>query len=138
VSALSGTVGLFFGQECRATEPEYKTITDPLQRMLERADPATVEAIAVYADPLQCGMGFLAWGARVLRTVSERSAGEEGPPGGPPPPPDQPAVPPDGDGHKELESEHLGEELGGPREVRIVAVPPEMLRRPQPGIRTGE
>jgi hypothetical protein len=136
VSALSGTVGLFFGQECRATEPEYKTITDPLQRMLERADPATVEAVAVYADPLQCGMGLLAWIARVVRTVSERTAGEEGPPTGPSP--DQPVEPPSPDGHKELESEQLGEELGGPREVRIIKVPAEMLRRPQPGIRTGE
>lgn len=125
VSGLNGFAGLIFGERAHMSEPERVVMSDPMQRMFERASPETLAVISVYMDPLAFGIGFIAWLARIWREVREESEGDERP--GPGAPPAEPGPLPGGDGRKPIEEL---EPVEGPASMRVIELTPEELRRP--------
>jgi hypothetical protein len=99
-----------------------------MQRMFERAEPATMAVIATYTDPIMVGLIVLGWGADIIRTVRERKASAA-------PAEALPGAVPGGDGREA----HV-EDPGAPTvdSERLETVPVEQLRRTQPLVRPSD
>lgn len=79
LAVLDGAVSMSLGDECKMTEAERRTMEKPLQRIIERLDPETNEAVSQYADPILLILGLFAWGVRIWRVTSARDDGDDHP-----------------------------------------------------------
>lgn len=66
-------VSMSLGDECRMTTTEQAMISDPLKRIMERADKETNEIISQWSDPIMLVLGLTAWGVRVWKIVEARN-----------------------------------------------------------------
>lgn len=107
--ALNTGAGFFFGADAQMNRSERGMIIDPLERIMMRLPPPTLEAINTWADPMTLVIGLLAWAGRIAQLEADRAARNEPPaakqagpesshdqPGGPPSPtgPSQVQAPP--------------------------------------------
>lgn len=72
LTLLDGMATSAFGGEASRNELERQLTDEPLQRWLERADPATLEVVAKYTDPILFMLGLAAWGTRIYRAEADR------------------------------------------------------------------
>lgn len=78
---LDGIASVMFGEYARLTPAEHSMIQPPLERMLKKLNPANINVVNQYADPLLLGMGLIAWLRRVAMERAERLAAKPAPGG---------------------------------------------------------
>lgn len=110
------------------SEARRRLIAAPMQRVFERAEPATMAVISAYTDPIMIGLILVGWGADIVRKVRERKAAAAA---GEPPP----AAAPGGDGRVQHAEDPEPPTVDA---ERLEPVPVEQLRRAQPLIRPSD
>ncbi len=72
VESANSLIGAGFGDECRMNKLERQSIEDSLSNILARIEPAALEAVSQWTDPLVLGMGLFSWGTRIAKVLRER------------------------------------------------------------------
>ena len=96
MALLDGVVGSAFGEDARRNEIERQFTDEALGRMFTRLNPAIVDAIQQYTDPVMFVVGLSMWGARVYRIEADKPKPAQPIPGIPVAEYEQPPTPPNG------------------------------------------
>lgn len=72
IALLDGIGTIFLGENASMQDYERDLIKEPLERILQRMDIVSSEALAKWSDPILLFMGLSAWITRVLRENRER------------------------------------------------------------------
>lgn len=76
MTALDAVAAAALGDEARMTGLERKVIADPLGRMMRRMEPAVIEAVSTWTDPLCIGIGLLGYGTRLYQMARAKREAE--------------------------------------------------------------
>lgn len=72
LSLIDGLASMAFGPLASMNEFERSTLQEPLERILQRIDLTSSEALAKWSDPILLVMGLTAWASRVMRERQEQ------------------------------------------------------------------
>lgn len=72
LSLIDGLASMAFGPLASMNEFERLTLQEPLERILQRIDLTSSEALAKWSDPILLVMGISAWASRVIRERQEQ------------------------------------------------------------------
>jgi hypothetical protein len=111
LALLDGTCTIAFGENAGMLDYERELIKEPLERIIQRMDIVSSEALAKWSDPILLFMGLSAWITRVIREKKESQPEVK-------PPADSTQEQPPKDGRPKVEEVYLVEQLITPQFVK--------------------
>ena len=85
ITITNQLVSFYFGRECEMSDIERDMIEEPLVRMISKVDPAKMQQVNDYTDPLLLMVGIAAWGYRIYNAKTENARPAPQQPGEPAP-----------------------------------------------------